>query len=157
MDVEFINPFINATLSTIKTMTQTNPKVGKPYLKTNNLTFGIATGVIGMGGPVVAGNLAISFDEKCILELVSNMFMEEFSEITDEVMDAVGELTNVIAGGAKRELGEKGYSFDMATPIMIKGEKLEVQQFGRAPIIVIPFSTDTGQFVCEANLAKIKK
>lgn len=157
MKAEYINPFINSAISTISTMASTVPTPNQPYLKADKKTFGPATGVIGMGGPALAGNMAISFDEPCILGIVSRMFMEDITSIDDDILDAVGELTNVIAGGAKKEMSERGLVFDMATPFMLKGKGVEIAQFAKIPIIVIPFTTEFGSFVVESNLAPIDR
>lgn len=157
MKAEYINPFINAAINTISTMASTVSTPGQPYLKADKKTFGTATGVIGMGGPALAGNMAISFDEACILGIVSRMFMEDITTIDDDILDAVGELTNVIAGVAKKEMSERGLVFDMATPFMLKGQGVEVAQFAKIPIVVVPFKTEFGSFVVESNLAPIDR
>jgi chemotaxis protein CheX len=134
-------------------MAQISPEPGKPTLKRDKCTWGVVTGVIGMVGDQILGNMIVSFDEPSILAIVKNMLMEEFKEITPDVVDAVGEITNMISGGAKKELGLLGYSFNMATPLMIKGKNVEISQLSRSPVITIPFKTPVGQFVLEANLA----
>ena len=157
MNVELINPFVKSAVNVLKTMAQTDPQPGKPYLKEGNLTWGVVTGVIGMAGDEVTGNMVVSFDEKSILGIVSKMLMEEFKALSPDVIDAVGEITNMISGGAKKELNEVGFNFNMATPIMVTGKDVELSQLSKAPIVVLPFTTDAGKFVIEANLAKIKK
>ncbi len=154
MDAKLINPFINATTNVIGTMAQLEPRPGKPAVKMNKLSWGDISGIIGLTGEKATGNMVVSFEEKCILRIVSNMLMEEFTEITDDVVDAVGEITNMISGGAKKELEELGYTFEMAIPVIMKGKNMEITQITKAPIIVIPFETTAGTFVVEANLQK---
>ena len=79
--------------------------------------------------------------------------MEKFTAVTPDVIDAVGEITNMVSGGAKNSLAEAGYNFQMATPIMITGQGVEIIQFSKAPVLQVPFSTAEGKFVIEANLA----
>ena len=154
MKAEFINPFINSAINVFKTMAQVNPVAGKPYLKHDKLTWGVVSGVIGMAGDKASGNMIISFDQSCILKVVSNMLMEEFTEMNDDVLDAVGEITNMISGGAKRELGEMGFTFEMAIPIIIRGQSVELTQITKQPILVVPFETENGKFVVEANITE---
>lgn len=155
MKPEYTPPFINAAVTTISTMAGTVPTPGEPFRKSDRKTYGPVTGVIGLGGTIVAGNMAISFDEPCILGIVSRMFLEECSAIDDNILDAVGELTNVIAGGVKRELAELGLLFDMATPLIVRGQGVEIAQFARAEITVMPFKTEFGSFVIESSLAPV--
>ena len=153
MDAEIINPFIEATINVLKTMARIDPRPGTPVRKTSNTTWGEVTGVIGMAGDKVSGNLCVSFDEPSICEIISNMFGEPISGLNDEALDAVGEITNMITGGTKKLLAEKGFQFEMATPMMLRGKNIELKFLVNSAVIQIPFKTSHGQFVVEANLA----
>ena len=154
MDVEFINPFVSSTVNVLRTMAATELKVGKIASKDGKLTEGVITGIIGMASEQISGNMILSFDKLSILGIVKRLLMEDFTEVNSDVVDAVGELTNMICGGAKGELNKKGYVFDMATPVVILGERIEIKQLTDAPTLVIPFYTQDGKFVVEANLAR---
>ena len=152
MKVEYINPFLKATKNVIETMANTKVTNDKPSLKQGNLSWGVVSGIIGMASSKLTGHMVISFDEKCILGIVSGMLGEDFKEINKDVVDAVGELTNMICGGAKKELSEAGYTFDLALPLMVMGQNVEICQLSKGPVLTIPFTTDKGKFVLEANL-----
>ncbi len=150
-DQKFLRSFINATQSVLKTMSQTDPVAGQVAERAGGPTFGSVTGVIGMTADHISGNLLISFDEKSILAIVSRMLMDQFTAINQDVVDAVGEITNIICGAAKRELADQGIVFDMATPMVISGKHIELKQLSKNPITSIPFSTPEGKFVIETN------
>lgn len=153
MKAEFINPFLTSTKNVLETMCQTAVTAQKPELKKNNTTYGEVTGIIGMTSQSVAGCMIVSFSEACILQVVANMLMEPpKAKIDDEVTDAVGELTNMICGGAKAQLAKMDLQFDLATPTMVVGKGVEITYYSEAPTIMIPFKTEKGQFVIEANL-----
>ena len=80
MDVKFINPFLQGTISVLKTMAFIEPKPGRPYLKKDSLATGDVSGIIGFTGSI-SGSMALSFSEKSILKIVSNMLGEEIKEI----------------------------------------------------------------------------
>ncbi len=131
-------------------MASLSPKPNGPKLKTSDLPPGDITGLIPMSSPKATGTLAVSFSEKVILHIDENMLGEKFEAINDEVADLVGELTNMVTGGAKQMLESKGYDFDMATPTVItgKGQKIShVNQSGG--VVIIPFSTEVGDFYVE--------
>lgn len=152
MKVEFINPFLNATKNVIETMAQTTVISQKPHLKEGSTSYGVVTGIIGMTSENITGSMVVSFSEKCILKIVANMLMEGVKEkIDDEIVDAVGELTNMICGGAKAQLAKLDHKFSLATPTMIVGQGVEVSFYSKAPTIVCPFETADGPFVVEAN------
>lgn len=152
MKVEFINPFLNAAIKVVKTMSNIDPVPGKPSLKKNNLTFGDITGVIGLAGLNVSGNLVVSFEASCILAIVNAMFQSDYTELNNDIVDAVGELTNMICGNTKHDLNVLGISIQMATPIILQGKSIAISQLSVAPVIAIPFSTPNGSFCVDANL-----
>ena len=153
MKAEFINPFLQATKNVLETMAQTPVTAKKPALKEGKTSYGEVTGIIGMTSEEITGSMIVSFTEKCILKVVANMLMEEpKAKIDDEVVDAVGELTNMICGGAKALLAKLDHKFDLATPTMVVGKGVEISYYSDAPTIVIPFETEAGAFVVEANL-----
>ena len=100
------------------------------------------------------GSLAISFSEKCIVKIVNNMLGEELTEINDEVSDAVGELTNMISGDARKRLETDGFNIIAAIPTVVSGKGHEIKHVLTGPRIVIPFDTDEGPFVVDVCLAK---
>jgi len=151
MDVQLINPFINATLNVLSTMAFVNPSAGKPYLKKDNIAQGDVTGVIGITGEA-NGTISVTFDRGSILQVVSNMFGEEIAEINSEVADAVGELTNMISGQARRELETQGKLFQAAIPSVITGPNHTVTHITKGPKIAIPFTIDQGVFTIEVCL-----
>jgi len=151
MDVQLINPFINATLNVLSTMAFVNPSAGKPYLKKDNIAQGDVTGVIGITGEA-NGTISVTFDRGSILQVVSNMFGEEIAEINNEVADAVGELTNMISGQARRELETQGKLFQAAIPSVITGPNHTVTHITKGPKIAIPFTIDQGVFTIEVCL-----
>ncbi|MBW1713383.1 MAG: chemotaxis protein CheX, partial [Deltaproteobacteria bacterium] len=79
----------------------------------------------------------------------SNMLGENFESITVEIKDAVGEITNMISGDARRVLSELGISLDAAIPTVVSGPGHSVDHIANSPAIVIPFTTDSGPFTVE--------
>lgn len=154
MKAEFINPFLSATKNVLETMCQTKIQAQKPTIKNDNKSFGEVTGIIGMASETVTGCMIVSFSEKCILQIVANMLYEAPKTAVDaEIVDAVGELTNMICGGAKSQLAKLNHKFNLATPTMITGKGVEIAYHTDSPTLVIPFETEYGTFVIEANLA----
>ncbi|MBL7180443.1 MAG: chemotaxis protein CheX [Pseudomonadota bacterium] len=148
MDVKMINPFINATLNVLETMAFVKAEAGKPYLKKNDVAQGDVSGVVGFTGEA-NGTVYVTFDEECILKIVSNMFGEEMTEINNEITDAVGELTNMISGQARKEIAEIGKVFHGAIPTVVTGKNHKVISMVKGPKIAIPFKTDAGSFTIE--------
>ena len=148
MDVEIINPFIDATMNVLETMASIKARPGEPYLKKDKLARGEVTGVIGLTGEV-GGTLSVSFTKSSILSVVSNMFGEEMKEMNEEIKDAVGEITNIISGQARQKLEESGRSLKAAIPTVITGKNHTITHITPFPVFAVDFSTDNGEFTIE--------
>ena len=148
-DVNFINPFLHAVLNVLQTMARVEARPGSPYINKERTAVGDVTGLIGITG-FTEGTISLTLDEGAILKIVNNMLYENFTEINDEIADAVGELTNMIAGQARAELSSLGMSFNASTPSVVTGKGHRINHIGNAPILSIPFSIDEGDFVVEA-------
>jgi len=155
MNVEFINPFLSSLMNVLSTMAQTQLKPGKPMMKKTEVAKGDVSGLIGMVGPQTKGSLSISFDEELALTIMERMLGERPDKINEEVTDMVGEITNMVAGGAKNLLGEKGYEFDMATPIVVSGTNHTITHKCDGPKVLMPFSTDAGRAHIEVCFDKL--
>lgn len=144
MNAEFVNPFITGLLNVTETMAQTKLTPGKPKRKNDEVAKGDVSGLIGMVGPEVRGSMSITFDEALALTIMERMVGEKVTEINADVADMVGEITNMICGNAKRELGERGYEFAMATPVVVSGHRHSISHQVDGPKIILPFNSDTG-------------
>ncbi|MDI6762185.1 MAG: chemotaxis protein CheX [Thermodesulfobacteriota bacterium] len=151
MKVELINPFLEATVSVLKTMASLIPVPGKPYIKKGGTATGDVSGIVGITGDT-EGSICITFSRECILLIISQMLGENQLEINDEVKDAVGELTNMISGDSRRRLEEMGHHFQGAIPSVISGRGHEIRHITKGPILSIPFNTHAGSFTVEVCL-----
>ena len=143
-----INPFVDATVDVVETMAFTKARVGKPYLKKDAVALGDVSGILGLTGEANC-TISVSFARQSILSIVSNMFGEKMEELNDEIRDAVGEITNMISGQARKKLAELGRSLQASIPIVIMGENHSIAHVTRHAVTAIPFSTDSGDFTVE--------
>jgi chemotaxis protein CheX len=148
MDVKFINPFLEGTVEVLTTMAFVNPKPGKPYLKKNNLAKGDVSGIIGITG-TIRGSLALSFSTGSILKIVSNMLGEEITEINGDIRDAVGEITNMVSGAARKRIETMGFSLSASIPTVVSGKEHSIMHVMGGPSVVIPFEMEGGSFVVD--------
>lgn len=149
MKAEFINPFLESIVNVLETMAMVKVTAGKPQLKVEDAAAGDVTGLIGMASSDIKGSLAITFSSEAIFDVARRMLGEEVNEINSTVTDLVGEITNMVTGGAKRLLEELGYDFDMAIPAIVAGKNHHISHKSKGPKIIIPFSIDAGKFYVE--------
>lgn len=102
MNADFINPFLTSVQNVLSMMAQIELKPGKPQIKKDDIARGDVSGLIGMVGAQTKGSFSITFDEALALQIMQNMLGERPSEINEEITDMVGEITNMVTGGAKR-------------------------------------------------------
>lgn len=148
MDVQLVNPFIDATLHVLSSLAFTQAHVGTPYIKKDTVAQGDVSGVVGLSGET-NGTISVTFSRKCILTIVSKMFGEEIVEINDEVKDAVGEILNIVSGNGRQKLQGMGKTLKGGIPTVITGKNHIITHVTSKPVIAIPFSTENGDFTFE--------
>ena len=109
-----------------------------------------------MVGPQIKGSFSISFEENLACEIMNKMLGELPNSINEDVCDMVGEITNMVTGGAKKTLGEKGYDFDMATPIVVSGKDHTISHKSEGSKLIMPFNHVAGKAYIEICFDKIK-
>ncbi len=153
MDVKIINPFLAAAMHVLKTMAQVDAKPGRPFLKKDNLAIGDVSGIIGITGSA-QGSMALVFTEQCIRGIASNLLGVPFTELNHEVRDAVGELTNMICGDARRRLAEDGFILQAGIPTIVAGKGHTVTHIANGPRLAVPFETSQGSFMVEVAFSR---
>ena len=145
---QVIQAFSDGVIHTLVTMAKTKPTAEKPFIEKKFKPKGAVAGMIGMVSGKIKGNLTISFEKEAALKIINNMVGESHTEIDGQVLDAIGELTNIIYGCAKTVLNEFGYAFQMAIPIVIEGYD-GIIPMHKGTNLVLPFSTDSHKFNLE--------
>ncbi len=151
MKAEFINPFLESLVNVLSTMAMTEASPGKPSLKKEQKAMGDVTGLIGMASDRAKGSLAITFSEAAIIDITKRMLGEEVKGVDETVTDVVGEITNMVCGGAKKTLAERGYDFDLAIPGVVTGKDHTITHKSAGAIIIVPFTTTAGKFYLEIS------
>jgi chemotaxis protein CheX len=84
------------------------------------------TGLIGLGGKCT-GFVSLSLPERVATLAVSGLLMEEYKTINAQVIDGVGEITNIIAGGLKTRLSNTPWTVgNLTIPSVILGERYDI-------------------------------
>ena len=109
-----------------------------------------------MVGPQVKGSFSISFEENLACEIMHKMLGELPDSVDEEVCDMVGEITNMVTGGAKKELAERGFEFDMATPIVVSGRDHTISHRSEGAKLIMPFNHVAGKAYIEICFDKLR-
>ena len=152
--VEFINPFVSAVSKTFETMVNLKVTRSAPELKKNQRTLYPISGIIGLSGNVV-GTVILTMSESFALKAASVLLMDDQDTINADVLDAIGELTNMVAGNAKAQLEE--YKLSLSLPNVIYGVGTEVHFPEHSQPITIPFDSEIGPFAIEVGFGNKKE
>lgn len=138
IDVNLLNPFITATLECLTQMAGIAPARKRVFVKQDPRMHGDICGIIGMTNGIT-GSCVVSFPEPLARRIVARFLSESEAALSVEMMrDGIGEVANMVAGGAKRQFANSPYRFDISTPTVVHG----------APIMLFN-PQDTVSIACE--------
>jgi chemotaxis protein CheX len=107
------------------------------------------SGIIGMSGDV-EGSVVLSFPTATAERVVSLFAGEELAHTHGDFADAVGELVNMITGGAKARF--KGGQVNITCPSVVVGRNHVVFSRKDVTCLVIPCTCDCGEFAVEVAM-----
>jgi chemotaxis protein CheX len=148
IDVTIVNPFLSAVVEVLGTMAQVRATPGKPSLKACAVASGDISGIIGLTGECT-GTISVTFSARCALAVVGNMLAERLTDLDDTVIDAVGELTNMISGKARQGLAASGRILRAGTPSVITGRGHRIRHCCDGPVLALSFATLYGPITVE--------
>jgi len=152
MKVEHINPFLKAITNTFSTMLAVDLKRGELALGDPRQRQFPVSGLIGLSGKA-SGMVVVNLSSEVALKAASQLLMEEIDEVNDDVVDAVGELANMIAGQAKTDLEQ--YELSVGLPSVIVGTDHEIRFPSSTPPLAIPFKSDFGPLRLEVGFEPV--
>ncbi|MGA1868774.1 MAG: chemotaxis protein CheX [bacterium] len=113
------------------------------------------SGIISFVGDL-SGSVIFSLNNNAAMKVASSMLGEEITEINEEVEDAVGEITNMVAGGFKTRISNYGIDFNISIPTVIQGQNYTISHFPKSDYEYnwLPFSFDDKECRIELCLRK---
>jgi CheY-specific phosphatase CheX len=139
--VDHINPFLKATIGAFDAMLKTEAIPGKLFRgKWNELNYNLTANITLSEG--VEGNIIFGFPKVTALKAVSVMAEEKIVIMDTVVMDAIGELANIIAAKAKNNLSENRVK--LSVPKVLLNTAL-IENKKVIPLVV-PFDSNLGKF-----------
>lgn len=145
MKVEYINPFIESTYDLFTTMLNAQAKRGDVGLAGEANPRDIMA-LIGLSGKA-RGMVALSFPVDTALNMVNRLLGTEIRLVDDTVSDAIAEMVNIVAGGAKAKLNIGGGApLDLSLPTVVRGNSYNVDYPSGSVWLEVPFESDLGAF-----------
>ncbi|MCL2305540.1 MAG: chemotaxis protein CheX [Planctomycetaceae bacterium] len=150
IEIDYINPVITALEDVFKTMLGHTIKRTGLGLMENNCALHPVSGIIGVSGKAV-GTIVLSMSHNVARKAAGTLLMTEITETSDDVLDAVGELTNMVTGSAKAKL--EAFDLRMSLPNVLCGENCRLHFPPNAQPIAIPFQCEWGPLALEIGFS----
>ena len=126
MNIEYINPFIEASQTVLKQIASLEARLGKVYLKTSPYRSEDIIIMVGLTGRI-RGQAIFSMNRGYGMKIASCMMMgmpvHEFDEMAKS---AISELANMIMGNAATLLYNRGINIDITPPSLLMGENMQI-------------------------------
>jgi chemotaxis protein CheX len=151
LNVDCFNPFLSSTLKVFRTMASCELTRGAPFLMQGAQPIYEVSGIIGLTGKAI-GTVALSLERQVALGVTGAILGETPFDVSNDVVDTVGELTNITAGGAKAHL-EK-YEMSVSLPSVIIGRNHTLAFPQDVTPIGIPFECHWGRICVQVGLCE---
>lgn len=137
VDVDLINAFWQATREFMAVMGDLKVKRRRVFVKPDQSMRGRYYAVIGLTQGLT-GNVAVCFSSELARFIAWSMFDEETAD-DDLLMDAIGEICNLCAGGGKKLLEDSEYTFEISPPTTLvnREEPAHLEVFNPAGTVCI--------------------
>jgi chemotaxis protein CheX len=95
--------------------------------------------LVGLAGAWAgSGTFSCSADMAC--KLSGQLLMSEYSAVDEDVLDAIGEIANMVIGNVKTGLEENLGPMGLSIPTVIYGRNFTTRSVGKSNWTVVPFS-----------------
>jgi len=126
MNVEYINPFIEASQQVFQMMTGIKPTLGKVHLKNSPYSGDSIAVIVGLTGKI-RGQVIISLSVETAKSVASIMMGGMMLvELNDMAKSAISELGNMIMGNTATILFSRGIGIEITPPSLLTGEKITI-------------------------------
>lgn len=155
MDSTYIAAFVRSLQDVSSTMLDLNVDVGSPKMHSADDPGYDVSAIIGLSGDCV-GSVAICFTTQTAAAMVGKFVGMEIDPESPDFTDGVGELANMIIGGAKSKFsGDK--SISISCPSVIVGPGHRVFQQKDMPVIEIPAQSECGPILIVVALRSVQQ
>ncbi|MCA9304593.1 MAG: chemotaxis protein CheX [Phycisphaerales bacterium] len=149
MDPTYISAFVTSIQNVFSTMFQLPVEIGEPRIKTDRAATHDVSGIIGVSGSMV-GTIVLSMPTETATTVISLFTGMQIETDSPDFADAVGEIVNMISGGAKATFQRKDVG--ISCPSVVIGPGHIVSHQSGTPCVLIPCITDCGEVVIEVSL-----
>ena len=149
IEPKLIVPFVNSVRLVMSTMTGLVTTVGPTKIRTSTAAAEFDySGIIGFSGGIV-GTVVVSFGRDAAVRIVEAFAKCAVPPDTADFADALGELTNMIAGAAKKDFGANA---SISTPSVVMGPGHVIARPSDVPCVSVPCDAAGSAFAVELSI-----
>lgn len=141
VNVEHINPFIQASSRILKDMCFVDVKLGKPAVKDPVFLANTIVIIIGFTGEM-KGQVMIAFENEIALDIASKMIQSPISVMDEFARSAICELGNMILGNTATIFSVKGINIDITPPTVGTGSMTFTNNYAQNICIPLNYEED---------------
>jgi chemotaxis protein CheX len=142
-----------STLEVFSTMLGIDVKAGEAIH--GKCAFSQKSGIIALlglaGDWVGAGRISCNPVFGC--KIASALLMGDYGGVNEEVLDAVGEIANMIVGNVKTALEARLGPLGLSTPTVLYGVNLEARSVGSQDAVTVVFASEHGHLEVQISIA----
>jgi chemotaxis protein CheX len=157
MDIleQYVRPFVNATFNTFKTFVGIELTAGNPHFQGRTVVMERdISAIIGLSGDI-RGAVVMSMKKEFAIKLADLLVGTAHTEMDDDIVDAIGEIVNIIAGNIKSEV-DGGEKIVISLPTVVKGKEHTFAWPGKqSRILCISFKHENDSFHLLVDMEKV--
>jgi chemotaxis protein CheX len=136
---ELVGHILQSTLSVFSTMLDLEITPGTPHVGAGGEApnYGVAA-LVGLAGSW-AGTGSVDCSAALACRLAGAMLGSEYESVNDDVLDAMGEVANMIIGNIKTSVEEVVGPMDLSIPTVVYGRNFTTRSQKRNQWTVVPF------------------
>jgi chemotaxis protein CheX len=143
LDETLAQEISTAVLNAMRQTFQVDVQAGKYEVGEGMVSLvGDVSGVIGMVQSHLEGTLTLCLTFETVRDILPQIVGKSVAITHEMAVDAVGEITNMIFGQIKSNLGQRGYHLKLGIPCVVTGKGHFVSQFHRGRYMIVPFHLD---------------
>lgn len=138
---QYIQPFIKVCKNVFHDFVGLDVEAKLPYfMEKDAVNEWDISAIIGLTGEA-RGAVVISLKQNLAMKMTTILTGTEYTKMDDDVVDAVGELINIITGNVKQEL-EDAFKLVISLPTIVRGKEHSINwPDNQTRVICIPFVT----------------
>ena len=152
-DKRVIEAFSNGLRETLQMMAQVDVNFETARIENQWQKVGDVSGLIEFKSPPFAGSIYIHLPKEILFHVYEQMVGEKYTELSKDVLDSIGEISNMAYGVAKGKLNPLGFEFNMSIPKVCL--TADLNRVPGIPHLLIPFSIQSRKCQLEILIHKL--